>query len=122
MTDDLEAKLAALRDEFFETMAARMEKIRSALSALENGDEDAAAELISVVHKLSGGGGTFGFHLVSDLAGDMETLLSDGNRDLARLGRLADGLQTLLDAGGKLEADAEASLLDGLSADLAPRS
>jgi len=121
MTDDLEKKLAALRDAFFDTMAARMEEIRSALSALESGDEDTAAGLISVVHKLSGGGGTFGFHLISHLAGDMETLLSESNRDLARLGRLADGLQTLIDAGGNLEADAEASLLDGLSGDLAPR-
>ncbi len=118
MNDDLEAKLAALRDAFFDTMAARMEEIRSALSALESGDEDAAAGLISVVHKLSGGGGTFSFHLISHLAGDMETLLSEGNRDLARLGRLADGLQTLIDAGGNLQADGEAAFLDALSGDM----
>jgi len=118
MKDDLEKKLAALRDEFLETMVERMGGIRADLEELEGGNEDAAADLISLVHKLSGGGGTFGFAQVSHLAGDMEILLCDGNRDTARLGRLAGGLQTLLDAGGNLDAGAEARLLDDLSGDL----
>ena len=119
MTEDLEAKMAALKIEFLERTAIRMEKIRAGLEALaDDGNDDARADLTQVVHKLSGGGGTFGFPLVSRIAGDMETLLEDGDPDQARLGRLAAGLQTLLDAGGALDAAAEKILLDALSGDL----
>ena len=118
MTDDLKAKMAALREEFLERTAIRMEKIRGHLEALAGGADDAKADLTQVVHKLSGGGGTFGFHLVSRIAGDMESLLLDGDPDLARLGRLAAGLQTLVDAGGALDAAAEAKLLNDLAGDL----
>lgn len=119
MTDDLEARMAELRQEFLDRMAIRMEKIRGHLEALaDDGDDDARADLTQIVHKLSGGGGTFGFPLVSRLAGNMEMLLEDGDPDLARLGRLAAGMQTLLDAGGKLDGAGEKILLDDLSGDL----
>ena len=117
MSEDLEAKVAALGAEFLDTLTERMEEIRVGLEALASGGGD-TADLIAVVHKLSGGGGTFGFHLVSRIAGDMETLLVDGGHDPARLGRLAAGLQTLLDAGGSLDGPGEKILLEALAGDL----
>lgn len=117
MTDDIEAKLAALGNAFLERMVGQMGEIMDGLEVLDGGGDDVAA-LVAVIHKMSGGGGTFGFPLISRLAGDMETLLGRGNRDRVRLGRLAAGLQTLLDAGGTLDEQAEAKLLEDLAGDL----
>lgn len=118
MTDDIEAKLAALGNAFLERMVGQMGEIMDGLEVLDGGGDDAQAAVIAVIHKISGGGGTFGFPLISRLAGDMETLLGRGNRDRVRLGRLAAGLQTLLDAGGTLDEQAEAKLLEDLAGDL----
>ncbi len=119
MMNDLKSKMDALRNEYLGRLAGQIAQIRSGLEVLATDGGDAAvADLIAVTHKLSGSGGTFGFPLISRLASDMEMLLEMGNRDIARLGRIGDGLKTILDAGGNLEADAEVRLLEDLSSDL----
>ena len=45
---------------------------------MKQDNEDAAKELILSAHKLSEGGGIFGYSLSSRIAGDMKTLL-DGS-------------------------------------------
>ena len=64
--------------------------------------EDAAKELIFSAHKLSGGGGMFGYSLLSRIVGDMEILLDSDDWDGVRLRRLADALAGIVDADGVL--------------------
>ena len=124
MSDGIEAKLAELKAKFIEQAADRVAKVQENLDRLdaEGGDEKAARNLMVVVHKLSGGGGTFGFPLVSRIAGDMELLLDGNNRDWARFRRLANGLQAVVEAGGELPPERETALLDQLADALAPVS
>ena len=122
MSDDIEAKLAQLKAEFIERSVGRAARVLENLDRLDadGGDKDAETDLKDVVHKLSGGGGTFGFPLVSRLAGDMELLFDGGNRDWTRFRRLADALRAVVEAGGVLPPGREAALLKELTGALAP--
>ena len=122
MSDGIEAKLAELKAKFIEQAADRLAQVLDNLDRLDadDGDEEAARDLGVTVHKLSGGGGTFGFPLVSRIAGDMELLLDGNNRDWARFRRLANGLQAVVEAGGELPPERETALLDELADALAP--
>ena len=122
MSDGIEAKLAELKAAFIEKAAGRVARVQGSLDRLDadGGDEEAAKDLMVVVHKLSGGGGTFGFPLVSRIAGDMELLLDGGNRDWTRFRRLAGALQAVVEAGGELPPERETALLDELADALAP--
>lgn len=122
MSDGIEAKLAELKAAFIEQAAGRVARVQGSLDRLDadGGDEEAAKDLGVVVHKLSGGGGTFGFPLVSRIAGDMELLLDGGNRDWTRFRRLAGALQAVVEAGGELPPERETALLDELADALAP--
>ncbi|MEE9317071.1 MAG: Hpt domain-containing protein [Rhodospirillales bacterium] len=122
MSDGIEAKLAELKAKFIEQAADRLAQVLENLDRLDadDGNEEAARDLVVTVHKLSGGGGTFGFPLVSRIAGDMELLLDGNNRDWARFRRLANGLQAVVEAGGELPPERETALLDELADALAP--
>ena len=84
MSNDIDSALAALKVKFLgrsKDLATQLFKDLDRLDA----DGDAAKALIISAHKLSGGGGTFGYPLLSRIGGDMEILLDNGNRDGARL-------------------------------------
>ena len=122
MSDDIEAQLAELKAEFIEQAVGPVAQVQENLDRLDadGGDEEAVRDLLFVVHKLSGGGGTFGFPLISRIAGDMELLLNGGDRDWTRFRRLANGLQAVVEAGGELPPERETALLDELADALAP--
>ena len=84
MSNDIDSALAALKVKFLgrsKDLATQLFKDLDRLDA----DGDAAKALIISAHKLSGGGGTFGYPLLSRIAGDMEILLDNSNRDGARM-------------------------------------
>lgn len=114
MTDNIDHVMAEFQHQFLDRARKLVSKIRQDIDRLD-GEEDAISELIFAVHKIHGSAGTFGFTLLSRLAGDLELLLDDANRDGARLHQLADALATVIEAGGNLSPEAETRLLEGLT-------
>lgn len=82
MTDSdalLEERLAALRDNFAETLAERVAALEEAAAAMDAAEDDggwrsALKRLRGLSHKLGGSGGTFGFPDISRISKDLEKL------------------------------------------------
>jgi len=104
-----------------ERRLARKRKPKSATA-----DQETLTIIFRIIHSIKGGGGTFGFSVIADLAHTLETLLDDlraGRRaiDLSIVGlllRSVDGLRSLLEAartGGPLDVEAVGKLTEELS-------
>lgn len=94
--------LASLRRRFIERCRAELRTLRE---IREIGNSRAHDTLIRTVHGLSGAGATFGFPDLSRQAGDLETLLLEGNSSEAdrrcALDRLIATLESLDSAGAQ---------------------
>ena len=100
-----QAAVAALWERFAEKFFERLSLLERTCDALRKGNlnEELHREAVTAAHKLAGSLGTFGLGRGSKLAEEMESLLDAGNlRDparSARLAELADNLRKELEQG-----------------------
>lgn len=77
------AKLAALQAVFHQSIPAKLQDIRTIWEAVIDSDNPAVRnELYRKVHSLAGAGGTFGLHLLSKVAYELEILIKPLMDDL----------------------------------------
>jgi diguanylate cyclase (GGDEF)-like protein len=76
MSDQLDSTLLELRREYLSSLSARLQELRSDISALREGNADAADSLRTQFHRLAGSGGSYGF-------GDLSAIAREGERWLA---------------------------------------
>jgi HPt (histidine-containing phosphotransfer) domain-containing protein len=71
MADDLQQKLAALRQQFMERFADRLKVIEAAVGRVGS-DPEAVKSLRGECHKIAGTAGTFGFAAIGEAASEIE--------------------------------------------------
>jgi HPt (histidine-containing phosphotransfer) domain-containing protein len=76
--DDVDAAVAEARREFVAGFEARCDRMSSLLDHIGSGDSAAvAAELVHLLHRMAGMGGTIGFPTVSARARELEDMIRD---------------------------------------------
>jgi HPt (histidine-containing phosphotransfer) domain-containing protein len=74
MTNDVvEAKLRQLAERFLTTLPGDLARLRSAMA-----DDEPAAVVGGILHRMAGRAGTFGFPRISDQASRLEALVLEG--------------------------------------------
>ena len=76
-SNDFQTKLDELRKEFEQNLPSKIDQIREQWLSLRHGnwEMDQLSELLSLVHKIAGSGGVFGFSRVSEVAHKIEDFL-----------------------------------------------
>ena len=98
--------LSALRLQYAESLAAEVAPLNFARDCLIANVHDEAAhkELARQAHRLAGSAGSFGFHEVSRIAGDIERRLEQGEIRQNGLAVLIDGIDRLKAALGDAQS------------------
>ncbi|HUZ17054.1 MAG TPA: Hpt domain-containing protein, partial [Spirochaetia bacterium] len=101
LSDSLQKKLAALREDFERKLSTRLGELRAAAAAVRStpGEKEIVAELRVLIHNLAGAGATFGFDDLSAHSKRVESLLDGamtGGRTLTK-GEIAQ-IDTYLEA------------------------
>lgn len=82
-----------LRQRFRQRCIGDLERLLAIQRAgIDPADAGQRTELVAMSHRLSGSGGIFGFHDVSDKAGELETLLIGETVDPPRAARALDAV------------------------------
>ena len=78
-TDDLQAALQALQDEYRETIAEKIASVEAAAErALAEPDPDPFDHLKTVVHKIAGSAGSYGYPEATQLCRNLEAQIQEG--------------------------------------------
>lgn len=77
MGNDLESRLAILREKYLAKLDGKLAVVREAVEQARKGNEEALATASREAHKLHGTAGSYGLHEVSRLLGNVEALLKD---------------------------------------------
>ena len=99
MSDPVADALRSLRRIYLDEAPARVAELRRAAAALRDRDEAAETTLTTLLHRLAGSGGAYGFPAVSVTARELEQVLrSEPEWTDARLAELEAGI-------GRIEAE-----------------
>jgi HPt (histidine-containing phosphotransfer) domain-containing protein len=99
MSDPVAEALRSLRRAYLDEAPVRVEELRRATAALRGRDEAAETTLTTLLHRLAGSGGAYGFPGVSVTARELERVVrSEPEWTDARLAELEAGI-------GKIEAE-----------------
>lgn len=93
--------LRALRAEYLADAPRKITELWSALARVQNGEPDAVGELRTLVHRLAGSGGAYGFPVVTERARAAEQLIDRHGAARfagAEVAQLRAHLQALADA------------------------
>jgi HPt (histidine-containing phosphotransfer) domain-containing protein len=99
MSDPVAEALRSLRRTYLDEAPARVGELRRAAAALRDLDEAAETTLTTLLHRLAGSGGAYGFPTVSVIARELEHVLrTEPEWTDARLAELEAGI-------GRIEAE-----------------
>ncbi|HET9293439.1 MAG TPA: Hpt domain-containing protein [Gemmatimonadales bacterium] len=99
MSDPVAEALRSLRRAYLEEAPARVAELHQAAVALRGRDEAAETTLTTLLHRLAGSGGAYGFPAVSVTARELEQMVrSEPEWTDARLAELEAGI-------GRIEAE-----------------
>ncbi len=99
MSDPVAEALRSLRRAYLEEAPARVAELHRATVALRGRDEAAETTLTTLLHRLAGSGGAYGFPAVSVTARELEQMVrSEPEWTDARLAELEAGI-------GRIEAE-----------------
>lgn len=99
MSDPVAEALRSLRRTYLDEAPARVAELRRAVTALRGRDEAAETTLTTLLHRLAGSGGAYGFPAVSVTARELEQIVrSEPEWTDARLAELEAGI-------GRIEAE-----------------
>jgi HPt (histidine-containing phosphotransfer) domain-containing protein len=99
--DPLFVALRALRGEYLADAPQKIAELWNALARVQNGEPDSAGELRTLVHRLAGSGGAYGFPVVTERARAAEQLIDRriaAGFAAAELAELRAHLQAVADA------------------------
>jgi HPt (histidine-containing phosphotransfer) domain-containing protein len=93
MSDPVAEALRSLRRTYLDEAPARVGELRRAAAALRDLDEAAETTLTTLLHRLAGSGGAYGFPAVSVIARELEHVLrTEPEWTDARLAELEAGI------------------------------
>ena len=96
MSDPVAEALRSLRRTYLDEAPARVGELRRAAAALRDLDEAAETTLTTLLHRLAGSGGAYGFPAVSVIARELEQVLrSEPEWTDARLAELEAGIRRI---------------------------
>lgn len=99
MSDPVAEALRSLRRTYLEEAPARVAELRRALARLRDRDDAAETTLSTLLHRLAGSGGAYGFPAVSVIARELERVVrSEPDWTAVRLSELEAGI-------GQIEAE-----------------
>ena len=99
--DPLFVALRALRGEYLADAPRKITELWNALARVQNGEPGAVGELRTLVHRLAGSGGAYGFPVVTERARAAEQLidrLDAASPNDAKFGEIRAHLQAVADA------------------------
>src|SRR5688572_29437390 len=95
--------MAQLGARFIERTRGEVIQVRELIGRVASGDTAAFEQLNYLVHRINGGGATFGFNAISDHAGEIERLIEPAVRQ--GVGLEPSVLDRLAACGRKLEQE-----------------